>query len=51
MFDEQVVVYSFGPVADHRESLYIRWGYEIKDVEAWPMSGWNIDDIRLTGVR
>ena len=47
----RVVIYHLGPVADHRESLYIRWGYEIKDVEAWPMSGWNIDDIRLTGVR
>ncbi len=47
----QVVVYSLGAMADHRESLYIRWGYEVKDMEAWPMSGWNIDDIKLLGLR
>jgi hypothetical protein len=47
----QVVVYSLGAMADSRESLYIRWGYEVKDSEAWPMSGWNIDDIMLSGVR
>ena len=47
----QVVEYSLGAMADRRESLYIRWGYEIRDDEAWPMSGWNIDDIKLSGVR
>ncbi|MGB2863983.1 MAG: GLUG motif-containing protein [Sedimentisphaerales bacterium] len=47
----QVVVYSLGAMADHRENLYIRWGYEVKDNESWPMSGWNIDDIKLLGVR
>ncbi|MHC4439608.1 MAG: GLUG motif-containing protein [Planctomycetota bacterium] len=47
----QVVVYSLGAMADHRQSLYIRWGYEVKDNEVWPMSGWNIDDIKLSGVR
>ena len=47
----QMVVYSLGAMADHRQSLYIRWGYEVKDNEAWPMSGWNIDDIKLLGVR
>jgi hypothetical protein len=47
----QEVVYSLGAMADHRESLYIRWGYEVKDNEAWPMSGWNIDNIKLLGVR
>jgi hypothetical protein len=46
----QVVVYSLGRVADHQEHVYIRWGYEIMDREAWPMSGWNIDDFALTGV-
>ena len=47
----QVVVYGLGAMADRRESLYIRWGYEVRDIEAWPMSGWNIDDIKLQGVR
>jgi hypothetical protein len=36
---------------NHQGSLYIRWGYEIKSLEAWPMSGWNIDDVILTGVQ
>ncbi len=47
----QTVVYNLGTVADHRKSLYLRWGYEIRDVEAWSMSGWNIDDIKLSGAR
>jgi hypothetical protein len=47
----QVVVSSLGFIADHQEKVYIRWGYEIKDKEAWPMSGWNIDDVILTGVQ
>jgi hypothetical protein len=47
----QVVVYCLGAMADRRDSLYIRWGYEVKDTEAWPMSGWNIDDIKLSGVQ
>jgi hypothetical protein len=46
-----VVTYNLGVMADYRESLYIRWGYEIKNVEAWPMSGWNIDDIIISAVR
>lgn len=46
----QVVTYALGPMADHCESLYLRWGYEVKTNEAWPMSGWNIDDVVLTGI-
>jgi hypothetical protein len=45
----RVVVYNLGLMADHQESIYIRWGYEIKDEKAWPMSGWNLDDVILTG--
>ena len=46
----QTVVYSLGPMADHQERVYVRWGYEVQDSRAWPMSGWNIDDVVLTGV-
>ena len=46
----RVVAYSLGRPADHQERVYIRWGYEIKAEQAWPMSGWNIDDVVLTGV-
>jgi hypothetical protein len=45
----QTVLYSLGPIADCQENVYVRWGYEIRDKEAWPMSGWNIDDVVLTG--
>jgi hypothetical protein len=47
----QVVVYHLGPLADHQESVYVRWGYEVRDKQAWPMSGWNVDDVVLTGVQ
>jgi hypothetical protein len=43
------VVYDISGFADDRESVYIRWGYEVLDTEAWAFSGWNIDDIVLTG--
>jgi hypothetical protein len=46
----QTVVYALGPMADHQESVYVRWSYEVIDPQAWPMSGWNIDDVVLTGV-
>ena len=28
--------------------VWIRWGYQVT-LEAWPMSGWNIDDIEVWG--
>jgi len=46
----QTVVYGLGPIADHQESIYVRWAYEVRDPQAWPMSGWNIDDVVLTGI-
>ncbi len=46
----QVVTYGLGRPADRQERVYLRWGYEIKVEQAWPMSGWNIDDVMLTGV-
>jgi predicted outer membrane repeat protein len=35
-------------LADNQETVYIRWGYEIKEY-AYPYSGWNIDDVELWG--
>ena len=46
----KVVTYDIGATADGQKQVYLRWGYEVLDKEAWPMSGWNIDDITLTGL-
>jgi len=35
-------------VADNQPTVYIRWGYQVKSTSL-PSSGWNIDDISLTG--
>jgi len=43
-----VVLYSIDS-ASYQRRVYIRWGYEVLDDGAWAMSGWNIDDIVLTG--
>jgi hypothetical protein len=44
-----VAVYDIGDMADYQRQVYIRWGYEVFDEEAWAFSGWNIDDISLFG--
>ena len=40
--------YPIGSVADGMPSVYIRWGYRIAS-GAWAYSGWNIDDVELSG--
>jgi len=47
--DWQIMEYDISAVADDQPTVYIRWSYEIED-EAYPYSGWNIDDIQLWGV-
>jgi hypothetical protein len=44
-----VVVCNIGADADYQQRVYIRWGYEVLNEEAWAFSGWNIDDITLFG--
>ncbi len=46
----RTVVYDIGATADNQEQVYIRWGHEVKDAQAWAFSGWNIDDIVLSGL-
>jgi len=43
------VTYDISGAADDQSGVYVRWGYEIKDEQAWAFSGWNIDDLVLTG--
>ena len=44
----QTLEYDVSTVADGKETVYIRWGYEVLD-SAYPYSGWNIDDVELWG--
>jgi len=44
----RIVKYDISSVADEQATVYIRWGYEILP-EAYPYSGWNIDDLELWG--
>jgi len=47
--DWQLKEYDIGDVADNQPTVYIRWSYEIVSDEAYPFSGWNIDDVQLWG--
>jgi len=48
--DWQIMEYDISSVADNMPAVYVRWSYEIGD-EAYPFSGWNIDDVELWGVQ
>jgi len=45
----QTVEYDISQAADGQPEVYIRWSYEILDNRAYPYSGWNIDDVELSG--
>jgi subtilisin family serine protease len=40
---------ALGANGDGRSAVYIRWSYEVTNANASPSSGWNIDDIKITG--
>lgn len=47
------LTYDVSSVADQQSTVYFRWGYtsnEDGDGGWIPFSGWNIDDVRITGV-
>jgi hypothetical protein len=46
----QDVWYDISSVADNQATVYIRWSHEIVDSLSYPYSGWNIDDITLSGI-
>ena len=41
--------YDISSVADNNSTVYIRWGHRVGSSGAFAFSGWNIDDICLTG--
>ena len=45
--DWTLVSYDISAIADDAETVYIRWGIESDGY--WQFSGWNIDDVALTG--
>jgi subtilisin family serine protease len=45
----QSVAYDISAVADGNATVYVRWGYQIMRAEAFAYSGWNVDDIVLSG--
>ncbi len=45
------ISYDISPVADNEPTVYVRWGYQVNDNRAFPYSGWNIDDVVITGNR
>ena len=45
------VEYDIGSIANRQPNVYIRWGYQVLDSNAWPFSGWNIDDVSLRGIQ
>jgi len=49
--DAWTVVQRYASLADGQGQVWFRWGYEVFDAEAWAMSGWNIDDIVISGQR
>ncbi|MCE5186252.1 MAG: prolyl oligopeptidase family serine peptidase [Planctomycetaceae bacterium] len=46
-----MVEYGLGAAAQNQQTVYIRWGYGVCNARVWPFSGWNIDDIVITGKR
>ncbi len=47
--DTWTVVQRHASLADGQREVWFRWSYEVFDVEAWAFSGWNIDDIVISG--
>ena len=46
----QKMTYDISSVADNHSTVYIRWGYQIGSSGVFPSSGWNIDDVLVTGL-
>jgi len=43
------VQYNLSPFADNRPAVYVRWGYQVANANAFAYSGWNIDDVAFLG--
>ena len=45
----QAVSHDLSAVADHQADVRLRWGYQVLLADAYPYSGWNLDDISVWG--
>ncbi|MDG2423139.1 MAG: C25 family cysteine peptidase [Phycisphaerales bacterium] len=41
--------FDISDVADQKDSVYVRWGYQIGS-GVWNYSGWNLDDVEIWGI-
>jgi len=41
--------YRLGPDADDKDKVYVRWAYKVLRPDAYPATGWNIDDVEISG--
>jgi hypothetical protein len=46
----QHLTYNLDSVANGQSTVYIRWGYQVGASGAYAYSGWNIDDVTVTGI-
>jgi hypothetical protein len=47
----KMVCYDISSFADGHPTVYLSWSYGIVAEDAWPFSGWNIDDVSLVGLK
>jgi hypothetical protein len=47
----QLVDYDINSVADNNSTVYVRWGHRVASGSARAYSGWNIDDVKIVGLR
>lgn len=48
-YDWHHMTYDISAVADGHSTVYVRWGYQVVTDGAYAYSGWNIDDVYVTG--
>ena len=42
--------YDLSFLAQDAETIYVRWGHQVRRPDAFPLSGWNLDDIEIWGL-
>jgi hypothetical protein len=47
----QSMSYDISAVADGHSTVYLRWGYQVLQSGTYAYSGWNIDDVLVSGTR
>ena len=45
------VSYDISANADGQSTVYLRWGMTLSSGNNWPLFGWNIDDVEISGIQ